>query len=132
MMLYKWKIQRIRGGDESTVDRGERESYSKLHVRDKLAQDPNFLRIPMNRIVVWDARNPEPDFPQPGKKAASSPHEHFSFMARDGGQNTWRVWRRGWSGDQFEVLNPAEFEALQAMAKRFGITVKILGQEEDN
>ena len=129
MRLYKWKIQRIRKGDESTVDCGEEESFSKLHLRDKLAQSNP--RIPMNRIVVWNAKHDEPDFPQPGKRVSTSPHEHFSFMVRDGGQNTWRVWRRGWSSDQFEVLDPADFEALKAMATRFSIPVKILEQEED-
>lgn len=38
-------------------------------------------------------------------------------------QDTVRVWRSGWGGDQFEVITPDEFDELKKMMRRFSIVM---------
>lgn len=45
--------------------------------------------------------------------------ELFDFGHRDGGHGTVRVWRKGWSGDVFQVMSQAEFEVLKKTLEPF-------------
>lgn len=41
-----------------------------------------------------------------------------------------RVWNDGWYGDQFELLNPAEFSQLKLFAGRFGWSLEEAGDDD--
>jgi len=51
--------------------------------------------------------------------------EPFAFHWRwhNEGLEVRRVWLSGWQGDQFEILDYAEFGQLERIAKRFSISI---------
>lgn len=52
---------------------------------------------------------------------AVEPEFSFFYRVTMASEYSKRVWRSNWAGDMFEVLHADEFEALQAMCKRFAI-----------
>lgn len=121
---YGYKL--LERGTLKEVAKGFRKAWSKLNLKDQLAQENP--RIPVKNIIVWDhAKDAEP-------MTTSKPkHAEFGFHARLDGSN-WRVWPtgRGWFGDQFEILSTTEFDQLNAMMARFGIEIKVLGDDEES
>ena len=41
-----------------------------------------------------------------------------------------RVWRDDWFSDQFEILSPNEFDALQTICRRFSIIIQRAADDE--
>lgn len=58
MKLYKWKM--LRRGTLEMQSCGEEVTYSKLHLRDKLASE--HPRIPKKNIIVWDPEKQKEPF----------------------------------------------------------------------